>query len=227
MTSIKGYVEILLMGAAGQLSPQQTRFLEIVRTNTERLAVLVNDLLDISRIEAGRVVLSLQPLDMRQLAREALADLEQRNEKDEKGMQIHLLLPAESGPERASFPRVLGDAERVHQILDNLLDNAYSYTPAGGRIHARLSHVNGEIQIEVQDNGIGIHPEDQPRIFERFYRGEDPLVLATSGTGLGLSIVRHLVEMHHGRIWLKSSGIAGEGSTFTFTLPVFEAENED
>jgi GAF domain-containing protein/nitrogen-specific signal transduction histidine kinase len=216
MTSIKGYVEILLMGAAGKMTDQQTRFLEIVKSNTERLAVLVNDLLDISRIEAGRVTLSLQPLDLRQLARDVAGDYIRRNDEENKRMDIQISCPPE-------LPRVLGDAERVRQILDNLLDNAYSYTPAGGRITLTLRQTNGEIQVDIQDNGIGILLEDQPRIFERFYRGENPLVLSTSGTGLGLSIVRHLVEMHKGRIWLKSNGLPGEGSTFSFTLPIYQA----
>jgi len=84
--------------------------------------------------------------------------------------------------------------------------------------------VEGEIQVDIKDTGIGIHPGDQHRIFERFYRGEDPLVLATAGTGLGLAIARNLIEMHQGRIWFKSSGLTGEGSTFSFTLPVFQNE---
>ena len=214
MTSIKGYAEVLLMGAAGQLNDQQTHFLEIVKTNTERLAILVNDLLDISRIEAGRVSLSTQPMDMSHLVDEAVADIILRCEKEHKPMTIR----KEASPDT---PRAFGDPERVRQIIDNLLENAFSYTPEGGEIVLRLSSKNGEVQIDVQDNGIGIAPSEQARIFERFYRGENPLVLATSGTGLGLSIVQRLVDMHNGRIWLASTGIAGEGSTFSFTLPVY------
>jgi signal transduction histidine kinase len=88
-----------------------------------------------------------------------------------------------------------------------------------------LNQAEDAIQVDIQDNGIGISPEDQPRLFERFYRGENPLVLATSGTGLGLSIVRHLVDMHKGHIWLKSKGIPGEGSTFSFTVPVYNTSD--
>jgi signal transduction histidine kinase len=115
----------------------------------------------------------------------------------------------------------LGDLERVRQILDNLLENAYDYTDANGSIIVRINSMGDELQVDVQDNGIGIPPEAQPRIFERFYRGEHPFVLASSGTGLGLSIVQHLVEMHNGRLWFESNGIPGEGSTFSFTLPVY------
>jgi signal transduction histidine kinase len=120
-----------------------------------------------------------------------------------------------------------GDAERIRQILDNLLENAYFYTPAGGRVQVRLHRSDSELQVDVQDNGIGIPPQEQARVFERFYRGENPLVIETPGTGLGLSIVRQLVEMHGGRIWVTSTGVYGEGSTFSFTLPVYRTDVQD
>ncbi len=217
MTSIKGYVEIMLMGASGPMSAQQTHFLEIVKSNTERLAILVNDLLDISRIEAGKVTLSLQPLDLREIARQAAADLLKRSQDDQKPMDIQTHLPD-------TLPLVYGDKERVRQILDNLLENAYYYTPDHGRIELKVHSAAGEVQVDVKDNGIGILPKDQPRVFERFYRGEDPLVLATSGTGLGLSIVSRLIDMHKGRIWVHSQGVPGKGSTFSFTLPVHSTD---
>ena len=115
---------------------------------------------------------------------------------------------------------VMGDGERIRQILGNLVDNAFNYTPSNGTIRITIRQQNGELQVDVQDNGVGIALEDQARVFERFYRGEHPLVLSTPGTGLGLPIVRQLIEMHHGRIWMKSSGVSGEGSTFSFTLPL-------
>ena len=213
MTSIKGYVDILLMGAAGQLSKKQYDFLDIVQTNTERLNILVNDLLDVSRIEAGKVELSIQPLDMRLLIEETVRNQYRRSQEESKPMEFHIDL-------EPSLPRVPGDAERIRQILDNLLSNAYLYTPASGRIEIRARVVEDEFRVDIQDNGIGIRPEDHERIFERFYRGEDPLVLASSGNGLGLSIVRQLIDMHHGRLWLVSEGIYGKGSIFSFTLPL-------
>ena len=124
----------------------------------------------------------------------------------------------------ADLPRVTGDLERVRQILGNIADNAYHYTAASGQINIHMGTVNGEVQVDVKDTGIGIPPEEQERVFERFYRGEDPMVLATPGTGLGLAIVKQLVNMHKGRIWLKSAGVPGNGSTFSFTLPVYQAE---
>jgi signal transduction histidine kinase len=120
----------------------------------------------------------------------------------------------------AKITPVMGDGVRVRQIIDNLVDNAFNYTPSNGTIRVNIHQHNGEVQVDVQDNGVGVVPDDQIRIFDRFFRGEDPLVLATPGTGLGLPIVRQLVEMHNGRIWMTSTGVPGEGSIFSFTLPI-------
>ncbi len=213
MTAIKGYVDILSMGAAGALNENQLHFLDIVRNNIERLNILVSDLLDISRIEAGRVTLSPQPVNMREVAEEVIQEVMRRSQNEHKPMALSLDAPK-------TLPPIMGDTERVRQIIGNLVDNAYNYTPENGIIRVSIHQVNGDIQVDVQDSGVGIAPEDQPRVFERFFRGEHPLVLATPGTGLGLPIVRQLVEMHSGHIWMSSTGIPGEGSTFSFTLPV-------
>jgi len=122
----------------------------------------------------------------------------------------------------SKLPPVIGDGERIRQIMENLVDNAFNYTPSNGTIRINIHQQNGEVQVDVQDNGVGISPEDQSRIFDRFFRGEHPLVLATPGTGLGLPIVRQLVEMHNGHIWMTSTGVPGEGSTFSFTLPIYK-----
>ncbi|HEX9018301.1 MAG TPA: GAF domain-containing protein [Anaerolineaceae bacterium] len=213
MTSIKGYVEIMLMGASGELTPQQTHFLSIVKSNTERLMVLVNDLLDISRIEAGRVSLDFKPLDVRAIAEDVIAEFQRRSRDEKRAMQFDLQV-------QPDLPRALGDAERVRQVIASLVSNGYTYTPENGGVAIGIHRVDHEIQIDVRDTGIGIELEAQHRIFERFYRGEDPLVLASAGTGLGLAIAKALIEMHHGRIWFASSGVRGEGSLFSVTLPV-------
>ncbi len=217
MTSIKGYVEIMLMGAAGELTPQQTHFLQIVKSNTERLGVLVNDLLDISRIEAGRISLSQQALDISEIAQEVINDLQRRSLEEKR--PISFCLEVQPG-----LPFAQGDKERVRQVVNSLISNGYNYTPDEGCVTVTVCKNGNEIQVGVRDNGIGIAPEVHARIFERFYRGEDPMVLATAGTGLGLAIARALVEMHHGRIWFESSGKRGEGSLFSFTLPVYQSE---
>lgn len=219
MTSIKGYVDILLMGAAGALNENQNHFLDIVRSNTERLSVLVNDLLDISRIEAGRVSLSLQAIDLREVVNDVVTDIRRRSQEENKPMGLTLDIPE-------NLPRVTGDLERVSQILANLVDNAYHYTPENGHITIHMQPVDEMVQVDVQDTGIGIDQVDADRIFERFFRGENPLVLATPGTGLGLAIVKQLVTMHKGRIWMTSKGLPGEGTKFSFTLPVYQAEEK-
>lgn len=213
MTSIKGYADLLLMGAAGSMTADQARFLEVIRNNADRLSVLVNDLLDISRIESGKVSLTLVDLDLVEIAGEALDHLRGRMHDEHKPMD----LTTDFAP---GLPPVVGDRDRVRQILTNLVDNAFLYTPEGGRIAIRISPMPGGVQVDVSDNGIGIPAEEQTRVFDRFYRGEDPLVLASAGTGLGLSIVRHLVEMHGGYIWVQSAGVPGKGSTFSVLLPL-------
>ncbi len=213
MTAIKGYVDILVMGAAGALNENQVHFLDIVRNNIDRLNTLVGDLLDVSSMESGRVTLNPQPVDLREVAEEVIQEMMRRSQTEHKPMALSLDVPRK-------IPPVVGDTERVRQILGNLVDNAYNYTPENGVIRVGIHQENGDIQVDVQDNGVGISLEDQPRVFDRFFRGEHPLVLATPGTGLGLPIVRQLIEMHSGRIWMTSTGVPGEGSVFSFTLPV-------
>jgi signal transduction histidine kinase len=219
MTSIRGYVEILLMGAAGKLNEQQERFLQVVKSNTERLTVLVNDLLDISQIESGKVTLSVQPTNIEEIADQAISELQRRIAGSEKSVSIEKEI-------QPKLPKVLGDHERLYRIFDNLLDNAYQYNMPDGRILVRLQKIGDEIQIDIQDSGLGISPGDKERVFERFFRGQSPLVMGVAGTGLGLSIVSNLVQMQNGRIWVESTGIPGEGSTFSFTLPVYHPELE-
>jgi signal transduction histidine kinase len=217
MTSIKGYVDVLLMGAAGGMNEQQTQFLQVVKSNTDRLNVLVNDLLDVARIETGRVTLALQPLDIHQMTDSIVQDILKESQEENRPIEIQFHMPSD-------LPLVYGDPDRVEQILQNLIHNAYYYTPPHGHIVVRANKKGSGVQVDIEDDGIGIPLEDQTRIFERFYRGEDPLVLSTAGTGLGLSIVKDLIELHQGRIWFESTGVPGEGSTFSFTLPVFSPE---
>jgi len=219
MTSIRGYTDVLLMGAAGAMNENQAHFLNIIKNNTERLNILVNDLLDVSRIESGRVTLSPQALDLREVAEDVLDDVLRRSQEENKPMALSLDAPKK-------LPPVNGDLERIRQVMSNLVFNAYHYTPENGTITVRVQPVEdgNRVQVDVDDNGVGIALEDQERIFERFYRGEHPLVLATPGTGLGLSIVKQIIDMHKGRMWMKSNGIPGEGSTFSFTLPVYEKD---
>jgi PAS domain S-box-containing protein len=215
MTSIKGYVDILLMGVAGVMSDQQKKFLAVVQENTERLTILVNDLLDLSRIEAGQVNLIMGSLDFVELIDDVMLEINRLTVAVNKTMEFNIQLASD-------LPRINGDPERIRQILINLLGNAYHYTLENGQVTLSAQRVGDEVQIDISDNGVGIPPKEQERIFDRFYRGDNHMVIATAGTGLGLSIVSKLINMHHGRIWVQSSGIEGEGSTFSFTLPIYD-----
>lgn len=220
MTSIKGYADLLILGAAGPVADAQRRFLEIIKNNADRLSSLVNDILDISRIETGRVKLDLGPVNLYELLDTVEANLRGRREQEDKDVGISSELPDD-------LPLVRGDLDRVTQILTNLLDNAFNYTPVGGSITIRARWLADKrlVQVSVRDTGIGISPEDQIRILERFYRAEHPEVQEVSGTGLGLAIVHQLVEMHGGKLTVYSEGI-GQGSEFSFTLPLVEDKVE-
>ena len=221
MTSIKGYLEMLLMGAAGTINENQSHFLDIIKRNIDRLNTLVDGLLDISQIEAGRVALAHEAVDLAEVAREAIGEMQRRSGQDQKPMSFSLNVPQ-------GLSHVRGDAQRIRQIVLSLLANAYHYTPANGSVQVQLHSAEDrrEVQLDIADNGVGIPAPDQARIFERFFRGEDPLVLATPGAGLGLAIARQLVEMHGGRIWFKSDGVAGQGSTFSIALPAYAAGDQ-
>ena len=218
ITSIKGYVEVMLMGAAGPLEDQQTKFLGIVRENAERLNILVGDLLDVSRIESGQTEVSVTRMNLHDLVEDVVADFQLNHRKPEK--QINFSLESE-----ADLPMVSGDPERVRQVTKNLLVNAYNYTAEDGDIFIKVFQKDAFLQVDVRDTGVGILPEEHNRIFERFYRGENPMVMATAGTGLGLAISKTLIERLGGDIWFESSGVPGEGSTFSYTLPVCKAED--
>lgn len=208
LTSIKGYLDLVMMGASGPVTKQQTSFLSIARDNTERLNEMVADLLDISRIESGKVELDVQVVSIPQIVQE-VADM-LRGEFEARDLTLTLDVPP-------GLPEIFGDPGRIAQILINLLSNAYKYTPRGGAT-LRVRVRRNVLQIDVTDTGVGISPEDQEKLFTRFFRAEDTAVRQQPGTGLGLNITRSMVEMHGGEIWLESE--RGMGTTFSFTLPV-------
>ncbi len=209
MTSIKGYTDLLFMQAAGPITDAQRKFLTVIKSNADRLATLVNDLLDISRIETGRIRLDRQPTDAAKVIQDVVTALSKQ--ADEKQLTVTTRI-------KSPLPPVYADRDRLTQILTNLVDNACRYTPAGGKITVSARRVSDKVQIDVTDTGIGISPEDQKKVFDRFYRADHPVVQETGGTGLGLAIVKSFVEMHGGTIWLKSE--LGKGSTFSFTMPI-------
>jgi len=209
MTSIKGYTDLILQGALGEVNDEQRHFLKIVKANVDRLSELVGDLLDTARIEAGRIRLEIEPIQVTSIVGEVCDSLAETIR--ERGLELAI----EADPD---VPTVQADRNRLIQILMNLLSNAYRYTPSGGSITVSVRLTDDAVLVAVTDTGIGIAPEDQERIFERFHRVDHELVNRQTGTGLGLPIARSLVELHGGRLWLESE--FGVGSTFCFTLPI-------
>ena len=213
MTSIKGYTDLVLSGVVGELSESQKNFLEVVKSNTDRLSTLVAELLDLSRIEAGRVVLKLESFELGLVVDNVVASL--RGLAEECQVVINTQVPS-------GLPSINADQDRVVQVLTNLVSNACSYTPAGGSIVISVRRVDSMLQTDITDTGIGIPRNQMDRIFERFERGEHDLVRQRSGTGLGLPIAKSIVEMHGGRIWVESK--VDQGSTFSFTLPIHQPQ---
>jgi CheY-like chemotaxis protein/two-component sensor histidine kinase len=213
MTSIKGYTDLLFLGMAGGLTDAQRDFLKIIKSNADRLTALVNDILDISRIETGRMRLNIEPLDLGQLINQVVVSFQEQYR--EKNLTL-------DWDEPEDLPPVRGDAARVTQVLSNLIANAWQYTPENGRITITLQERGTALQVDLADSGIGIAPDDLDRIFDRFYRADHPVVQEAAGTGLGLSIVKMFVEMLGGEIWVASQ--PGAGSTFSFTLPLMSSD---
>jgi PAS domain S-box-containing protein len=208
LTSIKGYLDLVLMGASGPINRQQGSFLEIAKANSERLHTLVSDLLDLSRIESGKADLDVQVVSLSEIVDHVTGSLQ--NEFSERNLTLTLDVPAD-------LPEIFGDPGRIAQVLTNLLSNAYKYTREGGAT-VRVRQVRDALQVDIIDTGVGIANEDREKLFTRFFRGEDSQVRQQPGTGLGLSITKSLVEMHGGKIWVDSN--RGNGTVFSFTLPL-------
>jgi signal transduction histidine kinase len=205
LTPIIGYSEILSMD---DYPPAQVHEMAVeINRAAEHMQRLVEDLLDLSRIEAGRLRLQPQALDLEDLLRSAARDTARTSSRH----NVRVDLPA-------FLPTIQADRVRVRQVLDNLLSNAVKYSPDGGTVIIQATGHEGEVRIAVSDQGPGIPLEKQPRLFEAFYRVDGELSKKVRGTGLGLAISRHLVELHGGRIWVESQ--VGRGSTFAFALPI-------
>ena len=213
LTSIKNAIAIVLNERAGPINENQNRFLSMANINVDRLSGLVNELLDLSKIESGGLKIELRPLDLSVHLDMAITSL--RSRAREKSISIHKEIPS-------GLPMACGDSDKVEQIFINLLDNAIKFTPKGGEVHvsAKGYELDGDfIEISVADTGIGIHPDQLAKIFSRFYQTEGSLTRELGGAGLGLSIVQGLVEIHGGKARVESD--VGRGSKFTFTLPKY------
>lgn len=208
LTIIKGYTDLLMSGQAGQLDETQKRFLHGVSRNTTRLTELVNDLLDISRLESSQFELSVGLIDVGQVVMETCTEFE-RVAADKR-------VAIEFGRDKG-LPPVLGDAARIAQVINNLLSNAVKFSPSGGRVAINCSKAEEGVIVSVRDEGPGIPQDAMTRLFQKFYRVDTPATRRVGGTGLGLAIAKAIVEQHGGQIRVDSK--VGTGSTFAFTLP--------
>jgi signal transduction histidine kinase len=220
MTSIKGYTELLAGGAVGQINDMQTNFLQTIKSNVERMSTLVSDLNDNSKIEAGRLRLDFKATNVPDLVDEVVRSMKKLIEDKKQTLDLNLA---------ESLPPIWCDRTRVIQVLTNLVSNAYKYTPESGYMQVGAEETANQwdpqgaarvVHIWVRDSGIGMSDEDKQKIFQKFFRSDDPKARESPGTGLGLNITKSLVEMQGGMIWFESE--YRKGTSFHFTVPVAE-----
>jgi two-component system phosphate regulon sensor histidine kinase PhoR len=207
-----------LLSRVGSLNEQQEQLLGKINFSLERMKALIVDLDDISRLETGNIRLVLKPLDLRQLILKIAESVEHDLNEHQHTLDINIA---------EDLPFTLADRERMIQVLTNLLSNAIKYTPYGGEIMITAVHEKQHkaVHITIQDTGLGIHADEQQRVFSKFFRSEDSDVRDRPGTGLGLYITKSLIEKQSGHIWFDSR--YGEGTAFHFTLPVASEIQED
>ena len=212
LNAIIGFSELLSERLYGDLNEKQEEYLKDIHASGQHLLSLINDILDLSKIEAGRMELELTDSDLPTAIDNALTLVRERAGR--RGIALHQATDKDLG-------QIRGDERKIKQVLLNLLSNAIKFTPDGGRIEVRARAVDGSVEVSVRDTGIGIAPEHQEAIFEEF-RQVGTAAKKVEGTGLGLALSRKFIELHGGRIWVESH--VGAGSTFTFTLPVHRGE---
>jgi signal transduction histidine kinase len=208
LNAIIGFSEVLSEKMFGELNEKQEEYSKDIHASGEHLLSLINDILDLSKIEAGRMELELTEFDLPTALENALMLIRERAGR--RSIALHSNLDDRLG-------QIQGDERKVRQVVLNLLSNAIKFTPEGGRIEVAAMPRDGSVEISVTDTGIGIAPEDQEKVFEEF-RQVGTAAKKIEGTGLGLTLCRKFVELHGGKIWVTSQ--LGTGSTFTFTIPV-------
>jgi PAS domain S-box-containing protein len=210
LASVKGFTDFILDGDAGEISDTVRQYLMIVQTNTSRLMTLINDIIDITRVESGRIELRRDWHTIESLINASMLLMQTMLTERQQTLTIEIA---------PDLPAVWADRERITQVINNLLSNASKYTDKGNalRIEAKLESDNKTVIIGVHDTGMGIPDADQERIFERFYRTHEATRNQIAGSGLGLAIVKSLVDLHGGTVWVDSR--VGKGSSFYFSLP--------
>ena len=207
LNAIIGFSQVLRERMFGELNAKQEEYLDDILASAYHLLSLINDVLDLSKVEAGQIELEIRPFSLRRALESGVVMV--REHASDEGVRVDLSADPEIDP-------VDGDERRIRQVVFNLLANAVKFTPSGGSVEVSAARVNGEVRVSVADTGPGVPPEDHDRIFEEFQQ-TDVGVAVRDGTGLGLALSKRLVELHGGRIWVESE--AGTGSTFVFTLP--------
>ena len=207
LNAIIGFTQVLQQKLFGEVNDKQDEYLEDIHGSANHLLALINDVLDLSKVEAGQVELEVAPFSLRESLERGVVMVRERAVEERRPLSV------EPNPR---IELVEGDERRIRQVVFNLLSNAVKFTPQGGTVQVSSAQQNGEVLVSVADTGPGIALEDQERIFEEFQQTEVGQE-QREGTGLGLALSRKLVELHGGRIWVESE--PGKGSTFTFTLP--------
>ncbi|MGQ9602163.1 MAG: ATP-binding protein [Candidatus Bipolaricaulia bacterium] len=219
LAAVQSYLGVLLGGFVGELTDRQREMLSRSSLRLKELLNLINDLLDATRIEAGQIVQEMEEIELQPVVESALENV--RSQAGEKGLKLELEMALPEGLPRV---KVRASARRLEQALTNLLNNAVKFTPQGGEVHLEVKDQGDHLQVTVRDTGVGIAPEELPRIFEEFYRGKGA---EGKGAGLGLAIAKKIVEAHGGKIWAESPDpVTGRGSRFTFTIPKLKEDQQ-